>query len=153
MCDPTSQEGAPCFFQPSPTENRRLTCSLGYLPFLPSVQRFCSAEEAANGAHGAIPPTKHNVLCSGTCYLVIKFCEATKDGSTVLYLHFVHSGKSALEVIYSNRDFAKLGARSATTPKLEPTIDVVRMPETKYVLVMETSSSMSRYDWKSIRFD
>ena len=58
---------------------------------------------------------------------------------------FVHSGKSALDVIYSNRDFAKLGARSATTPKLEPTIDVVRMPETKYVLVMETSSSMSRY--------
>ena len=60
---------------------------------------------------------------------------------------FVHSGKSALDVIYSNRDFAKLGARSDTTPKLEPTIDVVRMPETKYVLVMETSSSMSRYDW------
>ena len=56
---------------------------------------------------------------------------------------FFHEGKSALDVIYANRDFAKLEARS-DTPKLEPAIDVVRMPETKYVLVMETSSSMSR---------
>ena len=57
---------------------------------------------------------------------------------------FFHEGKSALDVIYANRDFAKLEARP-DTPNLEPAIDVVRMPETKYVLVMETSSSMSRY--------
>ena len=69
------------------------------------------------------------------------FSSALSSDHTNSHLHL---GKSALEVIYSNRDFAKLGARSGT-PKLEPVIDVVRMPETKYVLVMETSSSMSRY--------
>jgi hypothetical protein len=122
-CDPTTPGSQSCFFQPSSNANLGLTCSLGYLPFLPSVKRFCNAEEARRGAHDAMPPTKHNVLCSG---------------------------RSALDVIYSSRDFSRLAVRpGASTPKLEPTMNVVRQPKIKYILVMESSSSMSRNElWK-----
>ena len=64
-CEPTSTSKN-CFFQPSDSaSNARLECSLGYLPFLPGVKRFCRGEEARRGSHGAMAPTKHNVLCAG----------------------------------------------------------------------------------------
>jgi hypothetical protein len=40
------------------------TCSLGYLPFLPKVEKFCSSNEIWH-RKDALAPTKHNVLCQG----------------------------------------------------------------------------------------
>ena len=101
--------------------NDQVTCSLGSLHFLPSVKRFCSADQLLG-----VGPTKHNVLCKG---------------------------KSTLDVILDHDDFLEIqGSRSNDPTKLiDPEITVVRQPETKYVLIMETTSSMD-YDnqWKWI---
>ena len=51
-----------CVFRVIPDKNDQATCSLGDLPFLPNVQRYCSLNEQW-GVNQALPPTKHNVLC------------------------------------------------------------------------------------------
>ena len=48
------------YYDPLPGANDQVTCSLGYLHYLPSVKRFCSADQILN-----VGPTKHNVLCKG----------------------------------------------------------------------------------------
>ena len=94
---------------------------LGALHFLPSVKGFCSSDQLVN-----IGPTKHNVLCKG---------------------------KGAMEVILEHDDFLEIQGRQTNDASklIDPEITIVRQPETKYVLIMETTSSMD-YDnqWKWI---
>ena len=67
-CDPSqkSSESASekdlCMFHVDLEQNEQATCSLGYLPFLTNVQKYCTLNEQW-GVNQALPPTKHNVLC------------------------------------------------------------------------------------------
>ena len=118
-CDPETES---CHFRPSGS-NDRVTCSLGYMHFLPSVKTFCGP-----GAlyENVLAPTKHNVLCRG---------------------------RSALDVILSHPDFVYRNPAERETAEvdLRPEIKVMREPEPQYVLVIETSSSLDDYgQWKWI---
>ena len=122
-CDP---ETGRCFFQPSIETNDRVTCSLGYLAFLPNVTRWCEAKEALGGSSGrALAPTKHNVLCQG---------------------------HSALDVILSSDDLISRSPQNEVfvrDAKVTTVVNVVREPQPQYVLVMEASASMGHNDlWK-----
>ena len=55
-CAPSS---GTCIYDPE-GPNDQMTCSLGYLPHLPSVKTWCKPGDL----QGPLPPTKHNVLCS-----------------------------------------------------------------------------------------
>ena len=117
ICDPEKDEN--CYFVAN-NNNIDATCSLGYMGFLPNVNRYCSLNEQF-GVNQALPPTKHNVLCQA---------------------------QGAQEVILNHADFKP--------PRANPgwknvTLKVVKEPVTKYVLVLESSSSMIKQDlWKWI---
>lgn len=121
-CDPATEED--CYFVPVGT-NDQVTCSLGYMHYLPSVRRFCSGQTMA------MAPTKHNVVCGG---------------------------HSSGEIIMSHEDFLHRSIpskRQSTTEedskRVEPELTIVREPETQYVMVIETSSSMDNHNqWKWI---
>lgn len=117
-CDPTKET---CHFIPT-GKNDAVTCSLGYLPFLPNVNRWCDAESIKKRP---LAPTKHNVLCGG---------------------------KSAQEVILSHGDFSGVDLnRARAAHDILPSITVVQEPPTKYVLVIETSRSVDEKNtWKWI---
>ena len=111
-----------CYFQPVGT-NDHVTCSLGYMHFLPTVNAFCPT--STNG-QGRMAPTKQNVLCQG---------------------------KSSLEIILGHEDFSTHLAHKSTAVdiNMKPMITVVREPEPQYVLIMETSSSCLLYTSPSPR--
>ena len=118
-CDPS--EDGNCTFKVDLQQNSDATCSLGYLPFLPNVARYCSLNEQW-GVQQALPPTKHNVLC---------FAQGAK------------------EVIDKHPDL--VGRNPTTESGTIPNVDVrlVKQPSTKYVLVLESSSSMNKKElWK-----
>jgi hypothetical protein len=62
-CDPTAEDEQKCVFRPfmKGGENDNVKCSLGYLPFLPSVKTYCDRLSS----QFIKSPTKHNFLCSG----------------------------------------------------------------------------------------
>lgn len=120
-CDPAA-EGSDCFFRPL-GPNDAVTCSMGYVNYLPSVHSYCPA--ITNG-HGLVAPTKHNLLCGG---------------------------RSALEVIQSHEDFRSRGAASNgnVDVNLKPSLTLVRDPEPRYVIVLETTTSLDAHgQWKWI---
>ena len=102
-----------CQFVANKEENDQVTCSLGYLPFLPNVSRYCTLNEQW-GVNQSLPPTKHNVLCQA---------------------------RGAHSVITGHDDFLNR-VSIATAPGANVTLSVVKEPTTKYVLVLESSSSM-----------
>ena len=102
-----------CQFVANKEDNDQVTCSLGYLPFLPNVSRYCTLNEQW-GVNQSLPPTKHNVLCQA---------------------------RGAHSVITGHDDFLNR-VSIATTPGANVTLSVVKEPTTKYVLVLESSSSM-----------
>ena len=111
-----------CQFVANKEDNDQVTCSLGYLPFLPNVSRYCTLNEQW-GVNQSLPPTKHNVLCQA---------------------------RGAHSVITSHDDFLNR-VSIATAPGANVTLSVVKEPTTKYVLVLESSSSMIKQDlWKWI---
>ena len=102
-----------CQFVANKEDNDQVTCSLGYLPFLPNVSRYCTLNEQW-GVNQSLPPTKHNVLCQA---------------------------RGAHSVITGHDDFLNR-VSIATAPGANVTLSVVKEPTTKYVLVLESSSSM-----------
>ena len=120
-CDPETDKS--CYFV-ADNNNVGATCSLGYMGFLPNVNRYCNLNEQF-GVNQALPPTKHNVLCQA---------------------------QGAQEVIQNHVDLIE----KSPNPGLQVfnpnvTLRVVREPVTKYVLVLESSSSMIKQDlWKWI---
>ena len=111
-----------CQFVANKEDNDQVTCSLGYLPFLPNVSRYCTLNEQW-GVNQSLPPTKHNVLCQA---------------------------RGAHSVITGHDDFLNR-VSIATAPGANVTLSVVKEPTTKYVLVLESSSSMIKQDlWKWI---
>ena len=64
--------------------NDQVTCSLGSLHFLPSVKRFCSADQLLG-----VGPTKHNVLCKGqsTLDVILDHDNRAIDLSSTVILH------------------------------------------------------------------
>ena len=54
-----------CYFVPDSKRNNPATCSLGYIPFLNNVNKYCTKEEDWILNRNAFAPTKHNGLCSG----------------------------------------------------------------------------------------
>ena len=114
-----------CFFQPTVDSDRAnsnfpVTCSIAYLPFLPNVRGFCPAEQLASAK--SLSPTKHNGICQGT---------------------------PAITVIEGNDDFVRKGERPQDDTNLNPVIKVVHQPAPKYILVLESSSSMGLHGlWK-----
>ena len=126
-CDPTDTlSDKLCTFQLDMGENAEATCSLGYIPFLSGINRYCLADEVWN-YNLAVMPTKHNGLCGG---------------------------RSAMDVILQHPDLRVQSPRTPkvnvrSTPPKPVSVRVVREPRTKYVLVMESSSSMIRDNlWK-----
>ena len=119
LCDPTEDQN--CYFV-ADNNNKDATCSLGYMGFLPNVNRYCKLNEQW-GVNQALPPTKHNVLCQA---------------------------QGAHEVIQKHLDLKnELNPLQVFNPNV--TLRVVKEPVTKYVLVLESSSSMIRQDlWKWI---
>ena len=109
-----------CSFHPQ-GENQHITCSLGYLPFLPTVASYCRPEEMKH----PLAPTKQHVLCAGeTAWEVINNSEDVKQ--------------------VNKRMFVK---KSELTPR----IDIVREETPTHVLVLEISASMAENDdWKFI---
>ena len=76
----------------------------------------------SSGERTQISPTKHNILCNG---------------------------QSSNRIIFQHADFVK--HRQITAARLTPKINIVREPEQRYVLVMETSSAMDENEhWKWI---
>ena len=134
ICDPQNDKNCQYVLTGS---NDQVKCSLGSLHFLPSVKGFCSSDKLTG-----IGPTKHNVLCKG---------------------------ESALEVILDHDDFLQINQgrfqsndKDESKLQIYPEITVVRQPETKYVLIMETTNSMdygNQWKWinkaaqKFIRYD
>ncbi len=120
LCDPSLE--ANCHFVPDLNANGQITCSLGYLPFLPNVNRYCKLNEQF-AVHQSLPPTKHNVLCAA---------------------------RGAAEVIAMHPDLINRGS-PVQPPFSNITINVVKEPVTKYVLLLESSSTMIKQDlWKWI---
>ena len=128
-----------CHFVPNDISNGKVTCSLGYVPFLRNTEKYCTNEEDWTLNDNAFAPTKHNGLCSG---------------------------RSAMEVILNHSDFNRnvrstvgngrrllpttINTRSIIPPN-PVSVRVVRRPLPKYVLVVESSSSMNRFGlWKWI---
>lgn len=128
-----------CYFVPSNSRNEGVSCSLGYVPFLTNVDKFCTKEEDWVLNTNSYAPTKHNGLCSG---------------------------RSAMEVILGNSDFNRqrrsdlgnarpvistsINSRALIPPRVV-SVRVVRRPYPKYVLVIESSSSMNKFGlWKWI---
>ena len=109
-----------CLFHPR-GPNQRVTCSLGYLPFLQNVHSYCRPEEI----RFPFAPTKHNVLCDGeSAWDVINNSDDVK--------------------LVRNRMIVK---KSEVTPR----IDIVREVAPTHVLVLEISASMAENDdWKFI---
>lgn len=118
-CDPTTS--LDCYFVADQAANDQVTCSLGYMPFLPNVNRFCSLNEQWGVKQQSLPPTKHNVLCQA---------QGSKE---VIDSHADMSGNTAIN--------------SIDLPNVN--VKVVKEVPTKYVLVIESSSSMLKKDlWK-----
>ena len=118
-CDPLEQD---CQFQPS-GDNTAVTCSLGYLQYLPNVTSFCTGRQLSGSP---MAPTKHNVLCEG---------------------------RNSLDVILGHDDFKRINPIKARSKSknLTPELVLVREPMPQYVLVMETSGSMDAHEqWKWI---
>ena len=117
-CNP-AEEGK-CYFKPV-GDNSHITCSMGYLHYLPSVKSYCTTE--ANNLPMA--PTKHNVLCGG------------KSAAEVIASHDDFITRRTPE---KREDI-----------KLDPEIMIVREPEPQYVLVMEKSVTLDAHgQWKWI---
>ena len=114
-CDPTAEDGEKCFFSPTEKDDAGHACPIGVFP---SATRFCGARDYA--ATASLAPTKQNVLCGG---------------------------RSAMEVILGSADFTGkvIPNKARAVPDLTPRISVVREPSApRYVLALETSSSMAR---------
>ena len=120
-CDPAVD--SQCFFVADVNQNNEATCSLGYMGFLPNVNRYCTLNQQW-GVNQALPPTKHNVLCQA---------------------------QGAQEVIQAHQDLKSFELTPKQNFNANVTMRVVREPVTKYVLVLESSSSMIKQDlWKWI---
>lgn len=109
-----------CSFHPR-GPNQAVTCSLGYLPFLETVQTYCRPGEIRFPAI----PTKQTVLCDGeSAWDVINNSDDVK--------------------LVRERMIVK---KSEVTPR----IDIVREVTPTHVLVLEISASMAENDdWKFI---
>ena len=123
-CDPSIDKD--CYFYPRSSSLENITCSLGFAPFLPNVNKFCDRTS------GPMAPTKHNILCEG------KSPREVIDSSPDF---------ASLPIRHSH----KIGNVGLLATNLEPTVEIVREPMQQYVLVMETSASMDRLgQWKWI---
>ena len=110
-----------CIFQPQGL-NDQVTCSLGFLPAIPSVTSYC---KTAKGV-ATLAPTKHNVICDGRSTLDI----------------IENSVDYALTNATKNVNFET---------RINPQIVVVQEKVPKIALVLEVSQSMAAdEDWKFI---
>ena len=109
LCDPTADQ---CYFRPE-GPNTQVTCSLNYVPFLPTVTGWCDKAHAKS----EIGPGKHNVLCQG------------RSVPDVIFAHSDFKTRTQRSVRLSQ--------------ELVPVFDIVRQPLPKYVLLIETSRAMS----------
>ena len=131
-----------CSFVPHSNSNSDITCSLGYVPFLPNVDKYCTKEEdwILNG--NGMAPTKHNGLCSGRSAMEV----ILNHNDLKRYNRVTSVNNNNLN---GRRKGPKINTRS--TPLNPVSVRVVRQPRSKYVLVIESSSSMNRYGlWKWI---
>ena len=120
-CDPSIDQK--CYFVADINDNNGATCSLGYMGFLPNVNRYCTLNQQW-GVNQALAPTKHNVLCQA---------------------------QGAQEVIQAHPDLNTIPVTAPKQTNFNVTLRAVREPVTKYVLVLESSSSMIKQDlWKWI---
>ncbi|XP_043233012.1 calcium-activated chloride channel regulator 1-like [Amphibalanus amphitrite] len=112
--DSTGLPDSDCWFYPY-DDNDAVT-SLMSFTYLESVSHFCDGSEEKH--HRADAPNKHNVRCNQ---------------------------RSVWDVIADNDDFAG-GANppaDLTPTQIEPSFEVVRQTDARYVLVLDTSGSMS----------
>ena len=113
-----------CTFVPDLDGNPDITCSLGNLPSLPGVTRYCPAPDP-------LPPTKHNGLCHGVS--VQEIILSSED----------------LKLVNSNRRQSGITPTSPTS--FVPEIVTVQERPPRYVFLLETSASMlDDDDWKWI---
>ena len=135
-CDPRKET---CLFRPLEGTNGQVTCSINFLPFLPSVRAWCNNEQSTKSSAALNPmtPSKHNVLCKG---------------------------RSVMEVINSHPDFNP-SSSTPPTPNSPPAVSssitevqppsgtvfhIVRQPPPEYVIILETSAGMASV-WKWVR--
>jgi hypothetical protein len=113
------------------------TCSLGYLPFLSNVAKFCDADEVWH-RKDALAPTKHNVLCQG------------KPSHRVILDHDDFNGRQPrFDPDEDNTESPFPGLEASGVENSAVSLYVVREPSPKYVLIMESSSSMIEQNlWK-----
>ena len=114
--EPCTPDREKCVFQPQ-GPNDQVKCSLGYLPTIPSVKKYCQSNIL-------VAPTKHNAICNG---------------------------QSVREVIENSDDYTCIDITNHNQDDKTPEILIVQEKTTKYVLLLEISSSMAdKDDWKFI---
>ncbi|XP_071548862.1 calcium-activated chloride channel regulator 1-like [Panulirus ornatus] len=86
--------------------------------YLSGTERFCDSAQEAGHQHNQFAPTRHNELCGG---------------------------RSVWDVIRRHPDFAK-GTNPSTKTWSPPTFRVLRQEMTKFILVLDHSSSMAQFD-------
>ena len=110
-----------CVFSPQ-GENDLVTCSLGNIPQLASVSRWCGRNEVKRPS----PPTKHNILCG------------SKTAAEIISKHRDFADRAG-----------ETGGEKLQL-SLVPTFRIVREPTPRYVLMIETSAEMVSI-WKWVR--
>ena len=117
-----------CYFSPNISLNKDLVCSIGSLPFLSNVHRYCMPQESLVGSRNVMLPTKQNVLCDG---------------------------KGALEVIKAHQDWILMDSSTDNIRNNIPPltkISFVHAAQTPIILAVETSTDMvtgDRWKWLS----
>ena len=128
--------------------NDGMTCSLGYLHFLPNVTSYC--DNRSEKSMPPMSPTKHNILCEGKSAreviddnLDFKLLNSYRQLFTSHKFEPYSSSKAKLK----NNQLAPTIIRQ----NIDPKFNIVREPLEQYVLVMETSRSMDNHEqWKWI---
>ena len=131
--------------------NDGISCSMGYLHFLPNVTSYCD-KNGLNSDKSSFPlsPTKHNILCDG------KTARDVIDNNIdfkLLTSYRKHFTTHKFEPFLASKNKANPRAvvPTAIRQNIEPEFHIVREPLEQYILVMETSSSMDSHEqWKWI---
>ena len=128
--------------------NDGISCSLGYLYFLPNVTTYCDKTTLqSNPQAWPMSPTKHNILCKGQSAREV--IDNNIDFKLLSSYRHYFTGKSKFQSFSDTPQGNHF--RTATRQNIEPKFQIVRVPLEQYVVVMETSSTMDNNEqWKWI---
>ncbi len=129
------------------------------MPFLSNVEKFCDADNIWH-RKDALAPTKHNVLCEGKSSQEVILSHPDFDGRQPNIDRLNNNNNNDEDILSESSTDLPLDSDRLTSPAV--TMNIVREPGPKYVLIIESSSSMidqNLWKWvhkaaqKFIRYD